>query len=839
MNYLDKNCNYVRNIICVLRLLFFIFAAMATSVSDSSPPIGGTCSDTSSLLDRTTDYQYSHDETATIRLYPPSSTHSEDELSMNARVSLESTSTLESATPLFQQNNKINHGEVTNTGTPFSKQLLELISRYPLQRLLIRVGDSASSSSFEDSTFYGVEGQHSLQEERARGPSGTSIRASFLQHATQIYGDDNKKNTDDEIVNQKMKGDYQQKYASLLRYLLDTNLFPPCGAPLDSIRVRKHGHSIIVQSHRTPATILSENSTTQSAMQVIDVESFLAADAATFCTLGIHSLLLSKGENNAEEGWGSATNNGACHSSDNWGLFDSLFAPPTDGALPASSLSSANVLSELLLGTSEDSSPWDSRGGGGAKDKRHSVWIDLEVSPSCFSGVTIEEKCTVKVTRGVSYRIALHRSLIAHIDVDETNSMQQNNQEKEETFLHVALGDLLLGNSLFARSLNEEGWKAWYPCPLSDSSKIIMYIPRGYKSVMETDISSIADGSASSDDIDRKLEFNLLSWKDGYIDLAAPFAKMHRSNEKTNNDECSSGQPSSLYGISRTAQRPLGPSSAGTMLTVLRYGQLSSLPSHVTRVQSVDVLPGSLIKPRMHTLRMTLYQGNGAGGDRFSPPLNAGEDFCKDLSSISNGTAITSSYGATPQCARVHLSDLPDYKLALHADGSVLLERTLNLAPDSSLWMMVDYDEAYLPFQKFPADANRGVDAFPSRATFTPIETPSFSSSPLRGSPSTMLYSSSLLLLPPVPDMSMPFNVISLSCTVWAFVVGSLLNMLVRRGSESMKREFTGEKEKRPIDKLKEKIQDKKKRLQEKLGKLKEKFRGKEGNEPKENVAVE
>jgi phosphatidylinositol glycan class T len=122
--------------------------------------------------------------------------------------------------------------------------------------------------------------------------------------------------------------------------------------------------------------------------------------------------------------------------------------------------------------------------------------------------------------------------------------------------------------------------------------------------------------------------------------------------------------------------------------------------------------------------------------------------------------------------------------------------------------MMVDFDEAYLPFQKFPADANRGVDVFPSEATFTPVIA-SPSSFETLSSPSITLYSSSLVILPPVPDMSMPFNVISLSCTLWAFVLGSLLNTLVRRGTESVKRELTGEKEKRPIDKLREKIKDK------------------------------
>ena len=144
---------------------------------------------------------------------------------------------------------------------------------------------------------------------------------------------------------------------------------------------------------------------------------------------------------------------------------------------------------------------------------------------------------------------------------------------------------------------------------------------------------------------------------------------------------------------------------------------------------------------------------------------------------------------------------------------------------------MVDSDEAYLPFQKFPADPNRGVDVFTSEATFTPIVLSSASletrSSP--SPPSVTVYSPSLVILPPVPDMSMPFNVISLSCTLWAFVLGSLLNTLVRRGTESVKRELTGEKEKRPIDKLREKIKDKVGKLRGALNRI---VRGKETGEP-------
>jgi hypothetical protein len=126
----------------------------------------------------------------------------------------------------------------------------------------------------------------------------------------------------------------------------------------------------------------------------------------------------------------------------------------------------------------------------------------------------------------------------------------------------------------------------------------------------------------------------------------------------------------------------------------------------------------------------------------------------------------------------------------------------------------MDYDEAFLPFQKFPADANRGVDIVPSIATFT-LESTAKTMTP---SPSITLYTTSLLILPPVPDMSMPFNVISLSCTLWAFVLGSLLNILVRRGTESVKRKLTGEKEKRMIDKIRDKLKDKMSKLKTKFG---------------------
>lgn len=729
-----------------------------------------SCEDSSAATDR---YHYSHNETATIRLY--SSPTRSRPWSLNSRVLLESTSTLRSSTPIFHLQNGTwgMRKDATLNGTPFSAQVLELLSRYPLQRLLIRVGDAAASSGGSNNAA-GADEQQMLQDERARGPSGTSISASFAHSSSHNHHDTNE--------SEVMISFYQNQYASLLRYLLDNTLFPPCGAPLDSLRVRKHGHSLIVRAH--PFSSYEED---HSTLETVDVESFLAADGATFCNPGIHSFILSQREHaNAGVGWGAAANNGACHSSDTWGLFDSLF-----------SSSSGVILSELLLGTSRDSTPW-TIGNDENANKRNSVWIDLQVSPTCFASIgdyAGGKKCSLSVTRGVSYRVAMP---------SHTQTSTTDENEKLQN-LTLSLGDLLVGHHTVqhSRSSQKEELRAWYPCPMSESSRVVMYLPNGYAANLKDANNSLRTGFDGERWHEGRMEFDVLALKYGLIDLASPWTMLSHIVEDSIADPSTS-----LYGISRTVQRPSGIASGGTMVSVLRYEtiQSESDKQNIVKVQSLDVLPGTILKPRMRSLRMTLYQGGGASGARFVPPSD-----CEQLQN--NETMPWSIDGAIYKtCGSVHatqlsLAQLEDHRLTLHPDGTMLLERTIFLHPDSSLWMMVDFDEAYLPFQKFPADANRGVDVFPSEATFTPVI--ASSSFETLSSPSITLYSSSLVILPPVPDMSMPFNVISLSCTLWAFVLGSLLNTLVRRGTESVKRELTGEKEKRPIDKLREKIKDK------------------------------
>jgi len=551
-------------------------------------------------------------------------------------------------------------------------EVLGILSRFPLLNLKISVGDKASSTT----------GSSAYIAEHSRGPSGTHIVASFAR--THVLQEEKT---------------HEMMYASLLRYLLDNNLFPSCG-PLDSIRVSKHGLATIVRPGAT----------------AVDIESSLAADAAAFCQSGVSSLILSKGDKRHDGGWGKATSNSACHESNSWGLFESLYQA-----------SSGSLLSELLLRNSPDVSATD--------NERNSMWLDMQVSDSCF-GETESNDCTVSVSRGASYSVSLPPQT-----------------EAEERSLNLSLGDLILGRKTTELQVQEGGFSAWYPCPLSSASTVTLLPPAdGYQ------VEFINDPNSTGD----PFRIDVLSLDDGFIGLNTPWIKMSRLQEhsakRSNKD---------MFGISRSIQ-------GGRMLTVVRYDHEVDVDQNPVLVNTLDVIPSALMNPKLSTLRMTLYRGEGAGCLKFVPSESNPREGI-------NSTVLT-------------LHDLKEHGLKLSSDGSLLFDREFYLLPDSSLWLMIDFDEVHLPFLKFPADPNRGIDVFPSRAVFISGD----------AADAITLHSPSVLIIPPVPDMSMPFNVISLSCTLWAFVLGSLLNILVRRGTESIKREFTGEVEKRPIVRIKD-----------------------------------
>ncbi|XP_021273638.1 GPI transamidase component PIG-T isoform X1 [Herrania umbratica] len=109
--------------------------------------------------------------------------------------------------------------------------------------------------------------------------------------------------------------------------------------------------------------------------------------------------------------------------------------------------------------------------------------------------------------------------------------------------------------------------------------------------------------------------------------------------------------------------------------------------------------------------------------------------------------------------------------------------------------LTIEFDKGFLHIDEYPPDANQGFDipsaiiSFPNfHASMFFLEDGSLNKSPLLSkfqekSP-VMSYTEVLLVPLTTPDFSMPYNVITITCTVFALYFGSLLNVLRRRVAE-------------------------------------------------------
>ena len=224
-------------------------------------------------------------------------------------------------------------------------------------------------------------------------------------------------------------------------------------------------------------------------------------------------------------------------------------------------------------------------------------------------------------------------------------------------------------------------------------------------------------------------------------------------------------------------------------------------------VETLDTYP-KFIKPLLQSLSVRLYQGHGAGSVEFVPSLGA------------VSTNVLHETISFKDLARERA-----FVLTPNIDGSVSLRVTTAIPPDSSLWVSMQYTPRFSSFEHYPSDPNRGVDVLPSYGSFrfvgnssADMVCPSGDSSNDTGADcfsesedvgSVRLYTSSAIVMPPVPDMSMPFNVISLTCTLYAFIIGSMVNFLVRKSSQSVSDAYKGKKGESKMAKIKGKLKKK------------------------------
>ncbi|KAJ3068463.1 hypothetical protein HDU98_008367 [Podochytrium sp. JEL0797] len=100
-----------------------------------------------------------------------------------------------------------------------------------------------------------------------------------------------------------------------------------------------------------------------------------------------------------------------------------------------------------------------------------------------------------------------------------------------------------------------------------------------------------------------------------------------------------------------------------------------------------------------------------------------------------------------------------------------VLEMTTTLPPDSVTTIHYAFDRAFIKYTEHPPDANRGFDIGPAVVTVHSDKPDS----------EYRLYSEILLIALPTPDFSMPYNVITMTCTIVALYFGTVFNLIVKR----------------------------------------------------------
>ncbi|VEU38796.1 unnamed protein product [Pseudo-nitzschia multistriata] len=133
-----------------------------------------------------------------------------------------------------------------------------------------------------------------------------------------------------------------------------------------------------------------------------------------------------------------------------------------------------------------------------------------------------------------------------------------------------------------------------------------------------------------------------------------------------------------------------------------------------------------------------------------------------------------------------------------------------------NIFVSLEYAPSFLTIDDFPGDPNRGRVLPPARVA---VRCDPFVAGSAPVTP-TVVYSNALLLLPPVPDLSMPFNVVSVGSSVYAYCIGAIVTLLVRKAPDKIKYKMYPDK--KPESKL---IRIKNK-LREKIGRAKSKLLG-------------
>ena len=116
------------------------------------------------------------------------------------------------------------------------------------------------------------------------------------------------------------------------------------------------------------------------------------------------------------------------------------------------------------------------------------------------------------------------------------------------------------------------------------------------------------------------------------------------------------------------------------------------------------------------------------------------------------------------------------YKPSIDRHRGTQFELLLTIPPATTVTLSYSFEKAILRYTEYPPDANRGFNVGP--AVLRVLDQPNLDGD---GKRDIYVRTTSLLLVLPTPDFSMPYNVIILTSTVMALAFGSIFNFVTRR----------------------------------------------------------
>ncbi|RKP21285.1 Gpi16 subunit, GPI transamidase component [Rozella allomycis CSF55] len=184
--------------------------------------------------------------------------------------------------------------------------------------------------------------------------------------------------------------------------------------------------------------------------------------------------------------------------------------------------------------------------------------------------------------------------------------------------------------------------------------------------------------------------------------------------------------------------------------------------------------------------------------------------FIKNINPDTNITVLWTE--VVPWLARIYFHTLEVSTLQAYIDEyfytpakdrerPATIQMKLDLAPESVTEISYDYTKASLKYTEYPPDPNRGFDLNPGIALFEHEIGESLfwnSDQPLWNQRFSKYVTNTLVLILPLPDFSMPFNVITFTSTLVALFFGSLFNIYTR--------EWRVKKKKSLMEKIRDKL---------------------------------